>query len=145
MLKKKICANFQWIIELFSKKKALENMVLGSGIRDPGKTYSGSRIQGSKSTQSRIPDPQHWKNWTHKNHYFILSEMGFEMFKFRRVWFKSRSADHYHRFTVPNLQLNGSQDVKDYIHNIYRSLTFHHKMSSTTFTTYIEVWHSINF
>jgi hypothetical protein len=31
-------------------------MVLGSGIRDPEKTYSGSRIQGSKSTQSRIPD-----------------------------------------------------------------------------------------
>jgi hypothetical protein len=29
-------------------------MVLGSGIRDPEKTYSGSRIQGSKSTQSRI-------------------------------------------------------------------------------------------
>jgi hypothetical protein len=34
-------------------------MVLGSGIRDPEKTYSGSRIQGSKSTRSRIPDPQH--------------------------------------------------------------------------------------
>ena len=29
-------------------------MVLGSGIRDSEKTYSGSRIQGSKSTQSRI-------------------------------------------------------------------------------------------
>jgi hypothetical protein len=35
-------------------------MVLGSGIRDPEKTYSGSWIQGSKSTRSRIPDPQHW-------------------------------------------------------------------------------------
>jgi hypothetical protein len=37
-------------------------MVLKSGIRDPEKTYPGSRIQGSKSTQSRIPDPdpQHW-------------------------------------------------------------------------------------
>jgi hypothetical protein len=39
-------------------------MGLGSGIRDPGseirdpeKTYSGSRIQGSK--RHRIPDPQH--------------------------------------------------------------------------------------
>ncbi len=34
----------------------------GSEIRDPEKTYSGSRIQGSKSTRSRIPDPdpQHW-------------------------------------------------------------------------------------
>ncbi len=32
-------------------------MVLESEIRDPEKTYSGSRIQGSKSTRSRIPDP----------------------------------------------------------------------------------------
>ena len=29
----------------------------GSEIRDPEKTYSRSRIQGSKSTQSWIPDP----------------------------------------------------------------------------------------
>jgi hypothetical protein len=29
----------------------------GSEIRDPEKTYSGSRIQGSK--RHRIPDPQH--------------------------------------------------------------------------------------
>ncbi len=46
-------------------------MVLGfgirdprSGIRDPEKTYSGSRIQGQKAPNpgSRIPDPdpQHW-------------------------------------------------------------------------------------
>ncbi len=44
-------------------------MVLGSGIRDPRSGIRknpipdpGSRIQGSKSTQSRIPDPdpQHW-------------------------------------------------------------------------------------
>jgi hypothetical protein len=33
-------------------------MDLGSEIRDPEKTYSGSRIQGSK--RHRIPDPQHW-------------------------------------------------------------------------------------
>ncbi len=31
----------------------------GSEIRDPEKTYSGSRIQGSK--RHRIPDPQHCK------------------------------------------------------------------------------------
>ncbi len=30
----------------------------GSEIREPEKTYSGSRIQGSK--RHRIPDPQHW-------------------------------------------------------------------------------------
>jgi hypothetical protein len=29
-------------------------MVLGSGIRDPEKTHSGSRIQGSKRHRSRI-------------------------------------------------------------------------------------------
>jgi len=29
--------------------------MVGSGIRDPEKTYSGSRIQGSK--RHRIPDP----------------------------------------------------------------------------------------
>jgi hypothetical protein len=43
-------------------------MVLGSGIRDPesgirnpgsGKTYSGSRIQGSKRHRIPDPDPQH--------------------------------------------------------------------------------------
>ena len=42
-------------------------MVLGSGIRypgseirDPEKTYSGSRIQGSKRHRIPDPDPQHW-------------------------------------------------------------------------------------
>jgi hypothetical protein len=36
-------------------------MGLGSGIRDPGsgKTYSGSRIQGSKRHRIPDPDPQH--------------------------------------------------------------------------------------
>jgi hypothetical protein len=48
VLKKKIWANFQRIIELFTKKivKALQNMVLGSGIPDPG--------------VKKAPDPQHW-------------------------------------------------------------------------------------
>jgi len=46
MLKKKIWANFLRIIERFSKKivEKLLNMVLGSGIRDPEKTYSGFPI-----------------------------------------------------------------------------------------------------
>jgi hypothetical protein len=35
-------------------------MGLGSGIRDPGKTYSGSRIRGSKRHRIPDPDPQHW-------------------------------------------------------------------------------------
>jgi hypothetical protein len=36
-------------------QKPLQNMVLGSGIRNPEKTHSGSRIQGSK--RHRIRDP----------------------------------------------------------------------------------------
>ncbi len=62
MLKKKIWANFQRIVEFFTQKIVimLSNIWVwdpGSGIRDPGsgKTYSGSRIQGSK--RHRIPDP----------------------------------------------------------------------------------------
>jgi hypothetical protein len=57
MLKKKIWANFQRIIELFTKK--IVTMLLkkwvwdpGSEIQDPEKTYSGSR--GQKGTGSRI-------------------------------------------------------------------------------------------
>jgi hypothetical protein len=38
---------------------ALKNMDLGSEIRDPEKTYSGSRIQGSKRHRISDPDPQH--------------------------------------------------------------------------------------
>jgi hypothetical protein len=59
-LKKKIWANFQRIIELFYQKncqKALQNMVLGSGIRDPGsgkKTIPDPGSRGQKSTGSRI-------------------------------------------------------------------------------------------
>ncbi len=34
-------------------------MGLGSEIRDPEKTYSGSRIQGSKRPRIPDPDPQH--------------------------------------------------------------------------------------
>ncbi len=65
VLKEKIWANFQRIIKLFTKKIVKKLLKIwswdsGSEIGDPEKTYSGSRIQGSKSTQSRIPDPQHW-------------------------------------------------------------------------------------
>jgi hypothetical protein len=55
MLKKKIWANFQRIIELFTQVLSLSYQKYGFGIRDPEKTYSGSRIQGSK--RHRIPDP----------------------------------------------------------------------------------------
>jgi hypothetical protein len=62
MIKKKICANFQRILELFTQKIVTKLSKIwvwdpGSEIRDPEKTHSGSRIQGSK--WHRIPDPQH--------------------------------------------------------------------------------------
>ncbi len=64
MRMKKIWANFQRILELF-----IQNIVTklsktwvwdpGSEIRDPKKTYSGSRIQGSERHRIPDPDPQH--------------------------------------------------------------------------------------
>ncbi len=54
MLKKKIWPNFPRIIEV-STQKIVTNRDPRSEIRDPEKTYSGSRIQGSK--RHRIPDP----------------------------------------------------------------------------------------
>ena len=66
VLKKKIWANFQRIIELFTKKiiKKLLKLKIwswdpGSEIWDPEKTYSGSHIQGSKRHRIPDPDPQH--------------------------------------------------------------------------------------
>jgi hypothetical protein len=75
MLKKKIWASFQRIIELVTKKLVTRLSKIwiwdpGSEIREPGKTYSG--FQGSNSTGSRIsdpgsrilgPDPQHWMKY----------------------------------------------------------------------------------
>ncbi len=65
VLKKKNLGQFSNDYRTFCQKncqKALTNMVLGSGIRDPEKTYSGSRIPdpGVKKAPdpgSRIPDP----------------------------------------------------------------------------------------
>ncbi len=60
VLKKKIWANFKRITELFAQKLITKLSKVwvwdpGSEIRDPEKTYSGSRIQGLK--RHRIPDP----------------------------------------------------------------------------------------
>jgi hypothetical protein len=62
MLKKKMLANFQRIIELFTQKIVTKLSKIwvwdpGSEIRDPEKTYSGSRIQVQGSKRHRIPDP----------------------------------------------------------------------------------------
>jgi hypothetical protein len=73
MLKKIIWANFQRIIELFTQKIVSKLSKIwvwdpGSEIRDPEKTYSGSRIKGSKRHRIPDPDPQHcWRWWVRYN------------------------------------------------------------------------------
>jgi hypothetical protein len=64
MLNKKIWANFQRIIVFFTQKIVTKLSKIwvwdpGSEIRDPEKTYSGSRIQSSKRHRIPDPDPQH--------------------------------------------------------------------------------------
>jgi hypothetical protein len=58
MLKKKIWASFQRIIELLPKSLSLSSKKYGVGIRDPGKPIpdpgSPIRVQGQKGTGSRI-------------------------------------------------------------------------------------------
>jgi hypothetical protein len=71
MLKKKIWANFQRIVEVFTQTifNMLSNIWAcdpGSTIWDPEKTYSGSRIQGSK--RHRIPDPGSGSATLHKKY-----------------------------------------------------------------------------
>jgi hypothetical protein len=63
VLKKKIWANFQRIIELFTQKivnKLSKIWILdpGSEIRDPEKTYSGSQIPDPGV--EKAPDPGSW-------------------------------------------------------------------------------------
>ena len=62
VLKKKIWANFQRIIELITKKLSKSSSKYGLGIRDPEKIHSGSRIQGSKRHRIPDPDPQHCRH-----------------------------------------------------------------------------------
>ena len=62
MLKKKIWPNFQRIIKLFTKKFVTKLSKIWvwdpeSEIRDPEKTYSGSRILGPGLKRHRILDP----------------------------------------------------------------------------------------
>jgi hypothetical protein len=62
MLKKKICANFQRIIELFTQKivPKLSKICVwdsGSEIQDPEKAYSGSRILDPGARVKNAPDP----------------------------------------------------------------------------------------
>jgi hypothetical protein len=57
VLKKKNWANFQRIIELFTKKLSKSSKKYGLGIWDPEKTYSGSRIPDPGVKKHPIPDP----------------------------------------------------------------------------------------
>jgi hypothetical protein len=58
--RKKFGPIFQELLNFFPKKLSLSSQKYGLGIRDPEKTYSGSRIQGSKRHRIPDPDPQHW-------------------------------------------------------------------------------------
>ncbi len=63
--RKNFWAKFKRIIELFTQKAVTKLSKIWvwdsrSGIRDPEKTYSRSRIQRSKRHQFPDPDPQHW-------------------------------------------------------------------------------------
>jgi hypothetical protein len=60
VLKKKIWAYFQRIIELFTQKIITKHSKIWVWDPDPEKTYSGSRIQGSKRHRIPHPDPQLW-------------------------------------------------------------------------------------
>ncbi len=53
-----VCQNLCLCVSVSVADPGCLNKGLGSEIRDPENTYSGSRIQGSK--RHRIPDPQHW-------------------------------------------------------------------------------------
>jgi hypothetical protein len=60
--RKKIWANWQRIIVLFTQKLSLSSRTYGlvSGIRDPGSGKNLSRIQGSKKHPIPDPDTQQW-------------------------------------------------------------------------------------
>ncbi len=53
--RKKFGPIFKELLKFLPKKFSICSQIYGFGIRDPEKTYSGSRIQGSK--RHRIPDP----------------------------------------------------------------------------------------
>jgi hypothetical protein len=59
-VKKKVGPIFKELLKFLPKKFSICYQIYGFGIRDPEKTYSGSRIQGSKRHRIQDPDPQHW-------------------------------------------------------------------------------------
>ncbi len=77
MLKEKIWANFQRIVEVFTPK--IFNMLSNIWVWDPGSGKNLIRIpdpgsRGQKGTGSRIPDPdpQHWQYILKRNYMYIV-------------------------------------------------------------------------
>ncbi len=59
-LRKNFGPIFKELYNFLLKKFSLCSQKYRFRIRDPEKTYSGSRIQGSKRHRIPVPDPQHW-------------------------------------------------------------------------------------
>ena len=62
LLKTKIRANFQRIIELFTQKIVTKLSKYGSGIRDRRSGIQKNPIPDPGVKKAPDPDPQHWKN-----------------------------------------------------------------------------------
>jgi hypothetical protein len=60
LVKKKFLGNLQRITELFTQKIVI--MLSKILVRNPEKTYSGSRNRGQKGNRIPDPDPQHYSN-----------------------------------------------------------------------------------
>jgi hypothetical protein len=60
--RKKCGPIFKELQNFLPKKLSLSSQKYGFGIRDPEKTYSGSRIQGSKRPRIRIRNTGGWKD-----------------------------------------------------------------------------------
>ncbi len=65
---------FKELLNFLPQKLSLSSQKYGFGIRDPEKTYSGSRIQGSKRHRIPDPDPQHWKKVKRPETQIFLSD-----------------------------------------------------------------------
>ncbi len=108
MLKKKILANFQRIIEVFTPKivtKFSKIWVWDTGSEIRKKTYSGSQIQGSK--RHRIPDPQHrWHlhvKYGYLTHHLQFSDVHyFDNIKWRWLIFGYMCITYYIVSFCPN-------------------------------------------
>ncbi len=91
---KKFGSIFKELYNVLPKKLSLSSQTYGFGIRDPEKTYSGSRIQGSKRHRIPDPDPQHCKTVGLTILLFLLD--------YRRIWSRSRIRTSYYWIWIRN-------------------------------------------